>query len=311
MAKGTNSKSHSVWLGIGLVGVLLEAPNATVIRQLTFSMDPATITLLRFLIIGIAMLPFVIFAWRTFTRKTGKDVLLAGLHMTAAIYAYTLALQTGPASYVSIITLLSPILLVVFSVKLGGEKVNKRSVAGITLAAAGALLIVALPIAVGGGGDFAFYPESAAFSLVNCVTFTLALLYSKRANQNGVPMAALIGSYSWLIVGVSVAVLAVGGTIPTSLPQGTDLLLLAYSGLGVALLARALTIASYERVGASVTSALTYVGLLAAILIPIPLLGEKLSIEMVIGGVLILLGIYVIEHHKSSHHKHHRILKSQ
>jgi len=37
---------------------------------------------------------------------------------------------------------------------------------------------------------------------------------------------------------------------------------------------------------------------------PIILLGEKLSPEMILGGILVLTGIYVMEHHKSTHAKH-------
>lgn len=301
------NKHHSYWVGVGLVGVLLEAPNATILRYLTFDTDPFVLNMLRFLIIGALTIPFIIFAHRKFNKKNVKFVLLAGVNMTVAVLAYTWALKHGPASYVSIITLLTPILLVLFSIRLAGERVNLRSAAGVTLAAAGALVIVALPIAVH-GSEFVFYPESTVFALINCVTFALAILYSKKANEKGIPMTALIGTYAWLTAIVCTLIVSATATAVT-LPSTGSIALIVYSSLGVALLARALTIFSYERVGAATTSGLTYFGLLVSIIIPLVLLGEKLSVEIVIGGVLILLGIYVLEQHKFLHHKHHHALR--
>jgi len=88
-------------------------------------------------------------------------------------------------------------------------------------------------------------------------------------------------------------------------------LAVGYSGIVVALIGRALNVWSYERVGGAVMSALGYLETFVAILIPVVVLNEKLSPEMVIGGVLILFGVYIVEHHKHPHAKHHISLRHQ
>lgn len=305
----TKIKNYKFWFSLGLLGVILEAPNATALRQLTFELDPFSLNIARFLIIAVITLPFMLFALPKFNKRNIKYAALAGTYMTIAIIAFTWALKTGPASYVSIIALLSPIMLILFSVKLVHEKINRRSLAGITLAAIGAMVIVVLPLAVQTSGSFVFYPESTIYTLINCAAFVLSIIYSKKANEAGVPMTALIGSYSWLIIAVCVAALAVTQTSLT-VPSGGNLLLIIYSSVGIALFVRAISVFSYEHIGSAATGALAYLGSLLSIIVPLFVLGETLSVEMVAGGILILLGIYVIEHHKSPHHKHHHILKS-
>lgn len=304
----TKKKNYKFWFMLGLLGVIIEAPNATALRQLTFDLDPFSLNIARFVIVGLVTLPFVLFALHKFNKRNSKYALLAGIYMTIAIIAFTWALKTGPASYVSIIALLTPIMLILFSVKLVHERINRRSIAGITLSAIGAMVIVILPLAVQTSGNFVFYPESTIFTLINCAAFVLSIIYSKKANEAGLPMAALIGSYSWLVV----AVCALGMTATSTsfvMPSGDNLFLIAYSSLGVALLVRAISVFSYEHIGSAATGALAYLGSLLSIIVPLFVLGETLSVEMVAGGILILLGIYVIEHHKSPHHKHHHVLK--
>lgn len=297
------------WFVVGLIGVLLEAPNATAIKYAITGTDPYLFTAYRFLIVAVLTLPFIILALRKLNTKNTKNILLAGLHMTIAIYAYTWALKLGPASYVSIVTLLSPILLVIFSIRMVGERIDRRSVAGITLAAIGAMVIVILPIAINQGGSFEFYPMSTILTLIQCISFSLAIIYSKQANEQGVPMSALIGIYAWFVAAISF-VLAILNNVPLTVPDTTNFWLIVYSGIGVALAARAMTIVSYEHIGSAVTSALSYLGSFLSILVPVFILNEKISVEMVFGGILILFGIYIVEHHKSPHYKHHQALKN-
>lgn len=305
----TKKKNTHYWFVIGLIGVLIEAPNATAIKYAIMGTDPYLFNAYRFLIVAVFTLPFIVLAIRKLNAKNMRNILLAGLNMTIAIFAYTWALKLGPASYVSIVTLLTPILLVIFSIRLVGEKIDRRSVAGITLAAIGAMVIVILPIALNQGASFEFYPMSTLLTLVNCVTFSLAIIYSKRANEQGVSMSALIGIYAWFVAAISLLLATMNGVAITA-PDSTTFWLIAYSGIGVALIARGMTIVSYEKVGSAVTSALSYLGAFLSILVPVFVLNEKLSVEMVFGGILILFGIYVVEHHNSPHHKHHQILKA-
>jgi drug/metabolite transporter (DMT)-like permease len=74
-----------------------------------------------------------------------------------------------------------------------------------------------------------------------------------------------------------------------------------YSGIVASFMARSLAVKSMEQTGAAVRSGLSYLETLMGITLPLLILGEQLSVEMMIGAVLILFGIYLAE----SSGKHH------
>lgn len=297
-------KLSNKWFLIGLFAVLIAAPNATVTKYITSNLDPFVYTVLRFGLIAIVSSPFIVFSYKKFTAKNLHYALTVGALMSIAVIVYVWAIKLSQASYVSIITLLTPIIFVLLSAKLTGEKIKMRGVAGITLAALGAFTIVALPIALQQNANVQFYPLASALALINTITFPLAIIYSKKANQAGLPLMSIFSVSSWVVLLVSaVCVVFFASNTDVTLTPGL-VLAIGYSGIIVALIARMLNVASYEHIGSAVSSALYYTETLLAILIPVIILGEKLSIEMVAGGCLILAGVYLAEHHKSRHYKH-------
>jgi drug/metabolite transporter (DMT)-like permease len=71
--------------------------------------------------------------------------------------------------------------------------------------------------------------------------------------------------------------------------------MIAYTAIGVSLLARMLTVLSYKHLGSAVTGGLYYVEGFMSIALPIIVLGEHMTREMLAGGILILLGVLVAE----------------
>lgn len=301
--KQTNKR---LWLIVGLVAALLAAPNAMVIRQAVNEVNPLVFNALRFGLIAVVLTPYVWLKRETLNRQSIKYALLFGLTMAIAVMAYVSAVKASQASYVSIITLITPVFFIAYGVKLNNEKIDRRSFAGITLAAAGAFTIVALPILLHQGSSFVFYPLATALGLGNAIFFPLAIIFSMRSHKAGAPMIVTLGISAWAIfLPLSVALLIQRPSIPEM--NTNTIISVLYSAFVVALLARTLNVVSYERLGSIMNSALSYIETLVAILLPVFILHEKLSIEMVVGGVLILLGVYVVEHHKSPHHKHAHI----
>lgn len=302
----TKRKTKKYWFYLGLLGVILSAPNATVIKYSVGSIDPYLFNALRFLIVAIITTPFLLANTGRFNKQNFKYSVKAGLYMTVAVITYVWAIKLSQASYVSIITLLTPIAFILLSARLTGDKITSRSVAGISLAALGALVIVVLPVAIKQSGTFIFNPLATTFALINVFVFPLAMISYKKANESGMPIVPLISISSWIICLFNAGLLLViGGTghhINNSAIFG-----IVYSGIVIAFIARIMNITSYEHIGAAVTGALEYLEIFLAILLPVVVLHEKLSPEMVIGGILILCGVYVVEHHKSAHHKYHHI----
>lgn len=267
--------------------------------------DPYYWIAARFGLVAIICLPFMIYYGRKlFAKRVRWPLVGAALTMTGAILCHTLAIYYSQASYVSIITLLTPVMLILLSSWLIGEKVTRRAVAGITLAAFGAMMIVILPIALA-QQQMTFYPLATVLGLLNSVLFSLSLLLMRQVNEQKVPLVAVVGVTATLSMVVAGGLFWQFGDVSRMPTGGSFIAALIYSGLGIALLSRMVSIKLYEHTSASFMGAITYFETFLAVLLPVMILHEKLSLPMVIGGVLILLGIYVIEHHKRPHAKHH------
>ena len=307
MTDKITSMSAKKWFWVALLAVLLVAPNTTVIRIAVNDADPFYWVLSRFLLVALVCLPFFITARKSIMHTSArKPLIIASIAMSISIVAYTYAIYVSQASYVSIVTLISPIIFVALSSKLTGDKFTRRSVAGLSLAAAGAVALVVLPAALSQDG-VAFYPLATLLALTDGFLYSIATIYLRKANEAGVSMPGGIGVMAIAIAALAAVLFALFGDWSRTPVDGGYIGAVLYSGLVVGLLARALRVFSYEHIGAYVMSALGYLATLIAIMIPVVVLDEKLSPEMTIGAILILLGVYVVEHHKHPHVKHHYI----
>ena len=297
------------WLVIGLVASLMIAPNTTVIRVLVGQIQPLEFTLLRSALIVIVSMPFVLISIRKFNRRNLVFTLGAGVSMTIATISLVYAVKYSGASYAAIMGLVSPILLVILSSRFMGDKISPRAVAGVALAAAGAFIVVALPLAASGQSSTHFYPLATTLMLINSLFFTLGTLFSRKSNEAGMPLMANSGLMSVIIATVSFACMYAVEGLPTDIGHFSinTWVGIFYSGVVVVYLARVMSIASFERVGAAATSGLSYLGTIISVLIPIIVLGEKLSSTIISGGAVILVGVYLTEKHRAKH-QHHKYM---
>lgn len=225
--------------------------------------------------------------------------------MGTAIIMYTLAIEQSQASYVSILTMLTPIVMILVSRHYYKETVTHRKLAGITLAMIGALIVVVAPLLLGGYGGELFYPLATVLALAQTLFFAIGFISMRKANEAGVPVLTSVGLTAPIgLVLVLPLFFTFGDT--ARMPLNIEFVAATvYSAIGLAVIIRAVTIAAYERIGIVSVAALTYVENLVAIVLPLLLIGEILSIEMVVGAGLILCGVYLIESHRSRHVRHH------
>ena len=78
--------------------------------------------------------------------KALRSALIAGAAMSVAALTFTVALVHSTASYVSILLLLTPVVLVFYSNKLTGERISRRAIAGKKLIAVCAAGVLVLPL---------------------------------------------------------------------------------------------------------------------------------------------------------------------
>lgn len=297
-------KTRKTWLIIALLYAAISAPNATVIKAVVGEIDPYYWTLIRFAPILLLTLPMVIKAWPLLRRKRiWWRVCSSGLLMAIGVICYVLAIEASQASYVSIVSLTIPIIIIVLSALIIKERISARVVSGITLAALGAMVIVVLPVAFTQGAT-TFYPVATILALINCFCFGLGMVLMRQTSEKAkVPLSVNLGFMSFFSVVFSAMLLFMIGDVSRVSVEPSILGAALYSGLGIAWLLRIVSVKILANLGAATDGAVGYFGTLVAIIIPIVVLGERLSITMVIGGILILAGLYIVEYHKHLHHK--------
>lgn len=306
-------KTKQKWFWICFVAALLSAPNALILRHTSATLDPLLINAVRFGLAGLVFLPVLVKDVPKLlkSKKAFLKLLVAGLALAIAGVTYVIAIGNAPASYVSIIGLLSPIMLVIYARRLYNERMSSRAITGIVIAAIGAMLVVVLPLAKATGGEFVFYPIATIAALASTLAYPASVVLAKDINKRFRVHILSIVSFSGLLTAlVSFGLWRLSHGDQAVVLSTIDMWSLLYAGLIVLGLSRAVTLRGYKYISTPMLGSLFYVESFLAVILPVFVLHEKLSVEMIIGGCLILLGVYAIEHHKTAHHKYHHVIRS-
>lgn len=298
------------WLMLGLASEILVAPNSAVMKHTLLGMNVPYFTFLRYFVVLILCSPAL---YRTLKQKqlsteSAKDVILSSIFLALAILTFTYAITMTEASYATILGLAGPLFFIPLSIKIEKEKINKRSVAGLSLAAAGAFTVVALPIAVAQNGDLNINPFASLLLILNAIFWSLFIIFYKRSNERGIAMNAIMGVnafFNVVIFGILFCLTSyvASGSINFSVTK-EQIIAISFGSVLVTFFSRKWKVTVYEKLGSVSSSGLDYLGSFLSIIVSIIFLHEKLSVGIVIGGVLIILGLYISEHHKFSHGKH-------
>lgn len=293
------NKSRRRWFIAALVVLLLTAPHAMIIRVVVDTVDPYYWVLIRFAIAAAVMLPFALISTKfSVIRKAAKHVIVAGICMGLATLMYTQAIYYSQASYVVILTMLTPVILILVSSYLFREQISRRKATGVMLALAGGVMVALLPFIAINGASTLFYPLATVLSIMQSVLFVIAFISLRKAKSAGLPAIQAVGLMApigLLIAWPAYLMLGDNSNPPT---DWSFWLAGVYSALGVGVLFRAITVNAYAKIGSVSIATLTYAENLLAIALPIMLIGEVISIEMAFGGMMILGGMYLVESHR-------------
>ena len=283
--------------------MVIGAPNGTIIKTTLGEINSTTFTFLKFAMMFVVFLPMVIsfiLRHRKILKKNARNLTISVIGTAVSVIVFYKAIEYSAASYASIISLISPIILVIMSNRLIKEKFGPRAVAGITLAAIGGLLVVAVPAIFRGSAASVFYPLATVLVLINCLSSPVSVIYQRKANEGGVSFSVYAGLSSLATALVALVLSWIESGPGEIIAQTAGLSFwgwvgIAYSAFVVSFASRSLWIIAYQRMGSTVSGGLSYLETLLAIALPIILLGEKISLELVTGALLILLGIYIAE----------------
>ena len=291
-------KQKIIWFVVALIAVLATAPNNTLIKFALHEIGPLWLSLSRFLIFAIALLPALYLGRRGINEKSFKFAAIAGVAYTAAILSISSSIVLSQASYPSLVGISSPIILMLLSVMLANEHVPRKSFLGIIIAAIGGFLIIFLPLISSGAGNGAVNPLATLFAVINAVASPMMYIMAKKSVDAGMKIWTSLGVVAWVgVFFTALLILVLNAPAPaiSSLIQPGIMMPIIYSVVVVMLFARSATTLAYKKLGSAPVAGLEYLRIMLSVFIPVIALGERLSIEMALGGGLILAGVILIE----------------
>lgn len=265
------------------------------------ALTPIAIATFRFLIAGGLFLVSLLFKRKArqnckilFEMKDAPTLLL--LALTGVTFFFTAqytGIQMAGASIASILVcLLSPILITIFSARIFKEELTRKQVFGIATAAAGTLTVI-----TGGTLSVSATMEFFLGSLVLLSTPVLWAIYSLLGKK-------IMQKYNPFLVVAYVTMLGGLCLIPFSLAENSlhQILTISQNGwLAILFLSVFCSLLGYyiwfhviNQAGAAITSSFLFAEPLVTVLFATTFIGEKLTLLILFGGLLIFIGVYLV-----------------
>lgn len=264
-------------------------------------LTPIAVATFRFLIAG-ALFLFALLVEKKRNHKynlrvEGKDIprilLLSLTGITFFFTAqYTGIKLAGASIAVIFVCLLSPILITATSARIFKEHLTRKQITGIGVGATGTLIVI-----VGGSLSLQLNIDFLVGSLILLLTPILWTAYSltgKRAIEKYNPFlvvayASVLGGL--LLIPFSLAENSIGQILTLSTSSWIALLYLSST---CSLLGYYIWFYVLKRVGPAVTSSFLFVEPLVTALLAVTFAGEEITISIIVGGLIIFTGVYLI-----------------
>jgi drug/metabolite transporter (DMT)-like permease len=258
--------------------------------------SPLTVVWLRFTM-GVLVLGAAVVARRQHTRvprgELGYFALLGFLGITFHQWLQSNGLVTAQATTTAWIVTTIPVFMALLGRAALKERLRGDQVAGVGLAAAGVLVVVA-------GGDLAtlrrgsFGTPGDALILVSALNWAVFSALSKRGLRRypATLMIFYVMAFGWLFN--SVFLLAGPGLGELGQLSGNGWLAMVFLGVACSGLAYIFWYDALQVVPASELGAFLYVEPLVAVAVAAVVLGESMSLLAIAGGVVILLGVWLV-----------------
>lgn len=272
-------------------------------------LTPISIATFRFLIAG-GLFQALMFVGKNLGHKYTtpglkdfpKMMFLSLSGVTFFFAAQYTGIQMAGATIASILVcLLSPIFITVLSIVLFGDKLNKRQYVGVGVAAIGTFTVIA-GSALGIQGNEQFVLGGLVL-LSTPILWTGYTLLGKKVMKKYHPLVVV----AW-VTSVGGLFLFPISVVENSLQQLFTMnlaswLAILYLSITCTLLGYYIWLHVLKQVKAAVTSAFLFAEPLVTGMLAIASVGEKITVFIFAGGVLVLLGVYLVTQAHTNKHK--------
>jgi drug/metabolite transporter (DMT)-like permease len=263
-------------------------------KMLVAELGPVEIFALR-LAIGLPVVGGVLLVRRVPVRLTRADVsplLLGSAVFTLHFLVQIAGLQTTTATNTGWIIAVSPLALAVLSFVFLGERIGRRGVAGIAIATTGVVLLVSR----GRLADLAWLRSTGDWLVLGSAhTWAIYTVLTRNLVQRRDPLAvtfavlALAAALTTVLVVTSADLSRVGSLSPRGIAA------VLYLGIPGLALGQWFWQEGVARLGATRAGVYLYLEPLATLALAVPLLGEPFGPIAMLGGTLVLAGVYVAQ----------------
>jgi drug/metabolite transporter (DMT)-like permease len=258
------------------------------IRVAVRDISPAALVFGRTVLGAVILVPIALRtgALRGIKRKIPAVVAMTMLNMCVPIFLTAWAEQHIASSATGILVATDPLFTALLALWLvRAEAASRSQLAGLLLGFAGVVALLGLDFS---SQTAAFFGAGAV--LLSAVGYAAsALLYQRRlADTPPLGVSALMMVFSSAVFALPAAL-----DLPPKVPAPTSVLALATLGIINTGVLSWVYFALVREAGAAVTSVITYVVPVVALVLGISLLGENLTTGAVIGLILIALGTWL------------------
>ena len=237
----------------------------------------------------LALAAVVLFLVAAFTGQLAKlrverhagRIVLIGVMLGTHWFLYFATIKLSSVAVAVLLAYLAPIAIALIAPLVLPEDRSRIALAALVPAAAGVVLV-----ALGGEEGGAVRPLALAAGLATAATYAALVILTKRIASE-VPLLALT-TVNYAVATVAVAPLLL--TADRVLPTAEELPAVVVLGVVFTALSGYLYIGLLRRVTAQAIGVLAYIEPVSAALLAWVILGEQLSWQVVLGGVLVILG---------------------
>ncbi len=281
------------WFGvsIAIVSVSLGAAGLAVTRYLVTAADPVTLAILRWGIGFLCVLPVALLLRAKWPRRGDWPAVAAlGIAFYGLFFVlYNIAMAYTTAARASLALSTLPLQTMVVGALLGLERLSVRKTIGVLIAVLGVAVALATGLAAAPAG--AWRGELIMTGAVLCMAFysVWSRPFIQRSSALGflaVGMGA--GAAALVIVGIVTGQVAVLGTFGA--PQWIAGI---YLGVGGGALAFILWVMALERASPTRVANTMTVNPIVASLVATQLVGEPITLDLVIGMIAVFAGIFI------------------
>jgi len=277
-------KKLSAYLHIGLASILWGS-NGVIVNLV--ELHPTTITFFRVLIGGLTLIIVSILVKGLETFKVNgffKRLMILGALLAAGWYFLFQAMKLIPIGAAVLINYLAPVFVAVLAPSVLDERLEKKIVIAIVLSILGVFLISCQGL---GSGELSIL--GIIFGLLAATSYGGFVIHSKQT------LAKLsyytVAMYSYLVSALILSPSLLLIKSPLSLNSLILLFLMGVLNTGVAV---TLYLKGLRSLKAQEAATITYLEPLSAIIFGYFMLGQEISIGIILGGALILTSQYLV-----------------